>query len=1166
VAEPDRFATDAGQGQDDKGQDMDDVARRLSMLSPAQRAALLKQVGDRLVSRTGPDSVIPRRDDATEVPLSYLQEQLWFLDQLAPGQTTYNVPSVFRLRGPLDVAALRHALAAVVARHEALRATFGARAGESYQVFGPAEPAHETPLVDAAGEDEALALVTAEVRRPFALDTGPLFRSLLVRLGPEEHILAMTMHHIVSDGWSTAVLTAELSELYRAHRDGGQPDLPELAVRYGDYVAWQRRTLVGAELDAHLEYWDKRLAGLSTLELATDRPRPATLSFRSRAVATVVGADLLASLRRLSAEHGVTLFMTLMTAYHVVLARYTGQDDIVVGTTTTGRDLPELEPLIGDFVNMVVLRTDVSGDPTFAELLERVRDTVLGAWRHQQVPFEKVVDQLAPTRDPSRNPLFQVGLQLIGSATRATEPVLPALTVESIDINPEGHPFDLSVTVTESPDRLRMLAEYSVDLFDEPRVARLLGHLEQVLTAAVADPHTRLSGLTLLTAAEREQLLVTWQGPPGEPARVPVHTQVLALADARPELVAACLGDAELTYGELARRARVLARRLRGLGVGREDVVGLVLHRGFDVFVAMLAAQIAGGAYVVLDPGHPERRLGFILAEVATKAVVTSTDLVDRLPPPDGWATILIDAEWDAMEAAASAADAAGEEWVELADETTLAYVLYTSGSTGRPKGVMIEHRAMNTFMLWLGNRFNFQPGDRMLQHMALIFDFAEGEIFTAFTRGITMVLVPEEHRVNPDVIGEMLARERIKYVGGPPAILGRVPVAAYPDLTCMIAGGEAVTGEVITRWRAPGRTFINGYGPAEATVGCVSYASENRVWTGQPPIGSPMPNRLAYVLDRYDNPQPVGVPGEIVIGGQGLARGYVRRPELTAEKFVANPFRPGEVMYRTGDLGLWTEDGQLQFLGRMDSQVKLNGLRIELEEIESALVAHPAVAEAAVAVRTDRPGNHRLVGYLVPASGQRPNPDEVRAHLLADLPPYMVPQAFVTLDALPLTGVGKVDRAALPAPEAEVAAAFVAPRTPAEERVADIFAVVLGVEPVGADDNFFDIGGNSLQAARVLSRVSELGVDIRMRDFYTGPRVSDLARIVDAAGVGLGASAASAASTASSAGDVDLVEDERALEQEIADLERRLRAARAERPTAPGPGVGASGDAMPDQ
>ena len=1101
---------------------MGEIDERLSILTPRQREALVHRVTEKLTEQRPAVGVPKRPESLRRIPLSYLQEQLWFLDQLDPGRVAYNVPSVFRLRGALDEKALGRALTAIVARHEALRTAFGAEDGVPYQVVAdPAE--HPLPVAAAATLEEAVQAAIEEVRRPFDLATGPLVRSLLIRLAPDDHILAVTMHHIVSDGWSTAIFSAELSELYA----GREP--AALTIGYADFAAWQRDQLVGEAYEAHLAYWEEQLSGLPALEFATDRPRPQVLSTRCGTVQRAVGRGLLDGLRELSKRHDATLFMTLMTAFHAVLTRYSGQDELVVGTTVAGRDSADLEPVIGHFVNVLVLRTDVSGDPTFAELLGRVRATVLEAWRHQQVPFEKVVERLAPPRDTSRNPLVQIGLQLLGRATQATEPELAGLAVEAIDVTPGEHPFDLAVNVTEAPGQLRILAEYSHDLFDEPRIARLLGHLENVLAAVVDDPHLPLSRLPLLSPQERHNVLEAWQGPVKERDLRPVHVRIADVAARHPDVVAARLGDEDMTYAELDRRAGVLARRLRRLGVGRDDVVALLVPRGFDILVGMLGVMKAGGGFVVMDPGHPIRRLEFILADTATRAVVTRSALLDRLPEPAGWTPVLLDSDWYAME------EAAGEPLPELADMQSLAYVLYTSGSTGKPKGVMVEHHGMNTFLHWMAGFLDYSPGDRLLQHMSFIFDFSEAEVFTGLTRGATTVFVPDEQRTDTDVMGRMLAEERIYYVGGPPAILTRIPMAEYPDLKYVINGGEAATGELVNRWNTGDRKVLNGYGPTEVSIACICYICDKRVWTGQPPIGSPMPNRYAYIVDRWDNPQPVGVPGELLIGGDALARGYLNRPELTAERFVHNPFRPGERMYRTGDLAVWNEDGLVQFLGRIDNQVKIHGQRIELEEIESTLVAHADVAEAAVAVH-DTPSGRQLVGYLVAAGTQLPSEDELREHLLEDLPPYMVPHVYVALDRLPLTSVGKIDRSALLPPQESVAAdSFVPLRTRAEEQIAEILTAVLGVDRIGAEDSFFSLGGNSLQAAQVLFRLAQQGVELRMRDFYATPRVSDLAALLPD---GQDAPATTAAPVPT--------DEEMAFQQQIEELEKRLAEAKA--------------------
>ncbi len=1112
---------------------MEDLSQRLAGLSAEQRAELLARLSRKLTEERKPAAEIPRRtEDSSAIPLSYQQEQLWFLERLAPSQPTYNIPIAFRLAGPLDETALRQALLHIVRRHDALRTRFTEVAGVSQQIVDSPEDFQAELVVedlsdlDPAGRPEAAhRRLQEDIQRPFDLHTGPLFRSLLLRLAEQEHLLAITMHHICSDGWSTALVKAELASCYNAFHEGRQPDLAELPVQYADYATWQRKQFGKDVFEQQLEYWEQQLAGLPTLELPSDRPRPATLSYRSRSVSSTLRPGLLTELRTLAASRNASLFMVLMAAYLTVLARYSDAEELVVGTTTTGRDQAELRPLIGYFVNMIVLRTKVGDDPSFAELLDRVRGTVLEAWRHQQVPFDMVVQRLQPPRDPSRNPFFQVGLQLLGSETQGIEPALSGLAVESVDVNPDGHPFDMSITASESRDELRLLLEYSTDLFDEPRMRRLLGHLETVLAAVVAKPDTPLSAIQLLTEAELDCLLDSWQGPPAQRFTDPVHAQIHDFAVSHPTAIAAKVGDREYTFAELDERSHQLALALREHGVGHGDIVALFIHRGFELMVGMLAAQKAGGAFVVLDITHPENRLEYILSDTAAKVVLTSGELTDRLPAEQGWHAVLFEQ--------ALATDHAGAELVEWADQHSLAYVLYTSGSSGRPKGVLVEHHALSTFIHWLSRLFDFGPGVRLLQHMAPGFDFAVGEFFTSMAFGVTIVFVPEGYRTNPEVIGELLERERINYVGGPPTILGRVPMREFPDLRYLIGGGEALTGELVNRWNTPQRRFINGYGPTEATIGCSFYECEHRVWSGQPPIGRAMPNRVAYVLGPSDTLQPVGVPGEIVVGGEGLARGYLNLPEMTAEKFVDNPFRPGERMYRTGDLGVWTEDGQIQFLGRVDTQVKLNGLRIELEEIESALAAHPLVREAAVAVRDGAGGLATLIGYVVPAGSEQPAGEQLREHLLHELPPYMVPLTYLVLDELPLTNVGKVDRRALPDPEptSDAAKPFVEVETAAQRQVADIFQQVLGIPQVGAADSFFDIGGSSLDAARVLSRITEAtGAEITMRDFYANSRVDQVATLLD---------------QLTPATPAELDEDGEELDSEIAELERRLAEAR---------------------
>jgi len=1048
---------------------------------------------------------VPRNAQGT-LPLSSLQEQLWFLDRLAPGRRAYNVSRTFRLAGPVDVAALERAFGDVVRRHEILRTVFAVDdTGPVQKVLAQGQARLAVDDLRSLPEDrrEAEALRRAEetIRAPYDIERGPLVRLQLLRLAEEDHLLVLGLHHTCADGWSRPIFWRDLAAYYNAHLEGRPADLAELPLQFGDFAVWQRRLIESPEFQPHLEYWIEHLRGLQPLELVTDRPRPTTPTFDSDSITTTLDRDVLDGLRALAERSNGTLLMVLLAVFKAVLARHTGQSEIVIGTATTGRPMQELAPLVGPFINILVLRTDVSGDPTFAELLERTKQTTVEAWQHRSVPFEQVVGAVQPERDPSRNPLYQVGLQLLDASTSdaVAPPQFQGLQLEEVEVEVHGHPLELSLTATMGEHGLDLHADYATDLFDRARIARLLAHLERVIRAVVADDGLRVSELPLHTDEERRLLLDEWGvGPVAEQPSTPVHVQVAERAAADPEAVAARLDGVELTFGELERRAGLLARRLRELGVSREDVVAVALERGPDLLVALLGVLKAGGAFVMLDADHPNRRLRFILDDTQAGVVLTSSALAGRLPEPDGRKQLCVDVDSDWLPVRGEA------PLDELADEHSLAYVLYTSGSTGQPKGVLVEHHALTTFIRWLGGEFGFGPGDRFAQHMALIFDFAIGEIFAALTTGATLVFVPEEERAEPAAFGELLERERITYLGGPPAVLGSVEVRDLPDLRVVIAGGEALPGEVVNRWRREGRRFIDGYGPTEAAVGCVFYDCGHRDWKGQPPIGRPMPRRYAYILDAFGGLCPIGVPGELVIGGiggAGLARGYLNHPELTAERFLDDPLRPGGRYYRTGDLAVWSEEGQIEFLGRIDAQVKLNGLRIELEEIESVLQTHPDVAAAAVSVQGETA--KQLVGYVVSGNGEL-DAAALRSFLSEELPHYMIPSRFVQLEQLPLTSVGKIDRPALPQTEpdeAEVEAEYVAPSTLTEKLVAAIFETMLGREHVGANDNFFALGGTSLQAARsVLQLREQLGVEIAVRDFYAAPRVADVAQTIERA------------------------------------------------------------------
>lgn len=935
-----------------------------------------------------------------------------------------------------------------------------------------------------AGADWRDALAR-HVRTPFDLSTGPLHRFALLRIGPEEHVLSVVLHHIVSDGWSMGLVHADLAALYAS----GGSELPAVS----SYARFAERQRAAADADgfaAGLDHWEARLAGLPGLDLPADRLRPAVQTFRGGTVALPLPAQLHAAARATAREQGTSLFMVLCAAVGAVLSRYTGAVDVPIGTAVPGRGEKELEQ-VGLFANMVVLRLDLDGDPAFADVLGRVAEVLLDAHDHQHVPFERVVDRLRPARDQSRNPLFQVAVQLLGQQTSGTGLHLPGIAATAVDLPETGSRFDLSLTFAESADSLVLNVEYASDLFDRWRVEALAGHVAQVLTAACADPATRLSALSPLTPAERADLLSVGRGAPLEHGPEPVHTLISRGAALRPDHPAAVCAGRTLTYGELDQRSTRLAARLRASGVGHGTVVGVAMQRDVDVLVALLGVLKADAAFVVLDPTHPRARLEFMLEETGAPVVCTQARLRDGLPT-GAWELLAVDEPWDG-----EVPDVQG-----VATRDSLAYVLYTSGSTGRPKGVLIEHRALISFVESYRRRFAITPDDRMLQLAALAFDMSQGEIFSALVSGATLVQVPGNVGRSPDALADLMRAEEVTYICFSPAMLSLVEPGPYPHLRKIMAGGEALPAETVNRWNRPGRRLLNVYGPTEAAVGCTDYECPHEPCTAAPPIGRPHPDRRVYVVDRYDELVPRGVPGELLIGGdEGLARGYLDRPDLTAQRFVPDPFHPGGRVYRSGDLARWNADDQLEFLGRLDNQVKLRGLRIELEEIESVLLAHPQVEMAAVAVRPGLGGDPRLVGYVTAAGATAPTAAALAEHAATRLPEYMVPPQWVVLDRFPLTTARKIDRAALPAPDPEPSADGPgdAAATPTERRVAAVVAEVLDVGSVSVTDGFFQAGGSSLQAMRVIGRLNkEFGVALTMRSLYGTGGVRAVAATVD--------------------------------------------------------------------
>jgi amino acid adenylation domain-containing protein len=1072
---------------------------------------------------------------AGALPLSFAQQRLWFLDQLQPHSPVYNVPAAVRLAGPLDLAALKRSISAIVRRHEALRTTFAILDGRPVQVIAAAL-ALPLPLVDlgalAAPARPAAAqqLATREAQHAFDLAHGPLIRVTLLRLGPTEHVALLTLHHIVADGWSMGVLIGEFGALYAAFRQGAPTPLPELPIQYADYTLWQRQWLHGALLERQLSYWTDHLAALPTLHLPTDRPRPARQTFHGTTLPVKLGAELSQALLALSRAEGATLFMTLLALWQVLLMRYSGQIDLAVGAPIANRTRPALEGLIGCFVNTLVLRGDLSGEPSFRETLRRVREVCLTAYAHQDLPFEQLVEALQPARDLSRHPLFQVLFALQNAPLGVLE--LPDLVFELLPLSGATTKFDLSLALFEGPAGLEGVLEYCTDLFDASTITRLLGHLRMLAEGIVADPARALIDLPLLTAAARQQLLVDWNATPADdPQALVVHQLFEAQVARTPDAVAVVCATVHLSYHGLNVRANHLAHHLRHLGVAPDVRVGLALERSLEQVIALLGILKAGGAYVPLDPAYPAERLRFMLQDAQLPLLVTQHSLTAKLPAADMARVWLDQAAWLRR-------PTQRENPVNHVAVDHLAYVIYTSGSSGQPKGTLLTQRGLGNIALDQARRWQVQAESRVLQFAALSFDAATSEIFMTLLGGATLCLGASDALLPSPALLQLMDAQAITTVTLPPSALAVLPPAALPRLRTLIVAGEACPPELVARWAA-GRQFINAYGPTEATIAaCYAVCSPD----GRTPlIGRAFANVQLYVLDARGQPVPLGVSGELYIGGVGLARGYLNRPDLTAARFVPNPFvderrttqaegsglsyvlRPASNtrLYRTGDRVRYRPDGRLEFLGRVDQQIKLRGYRIELGEIAAVLVQHPAVCDAVVLAREDAPGDLRLVAYVVPrgderrrsndastapSSVQRPASviPELRAFLHARLPDYMIPAIFVLLAALPLTPSGKIDRQALPAPDAIPSgqeAGFVAPRTPIEDLLAQIWATLLRLERVSIHDRFFDLGGHSLLATQVIARVqAAFGVELPLRSLFETPTIAELAERITAA------------------------------------------------------------------
>ncbi|OCC09719.1 non-ribosomal peptide synthetase/MFS transporter [Streptomyces sp. PTY087I2] len=1111
--------------------------RSAAQLSDAKRALLAQ----RLRGRARPTQAVPRRPEGAVPPLSFAQERLWFMEQFAPGTAAYNIPVARRLRGPLDRPALQRALDAVIARHETLRSRYPAT-DDGRPVLEIAAPApFGLRTADADDEEHAARLVDELGALPFDLVTGPLINGLLVRIADDDHVLLLVVHHSVSDGWSSEVLVSEVLRGYTAYATGGPDPLTELPVQYGDFVLWQRDRLTGGRLAEEVAYWAGELSGVRPLELPTARPRPERQTFDGAGFGFDVDRDLLDRLTALGKQHGATVHMVLLAAFQLVLSRFSGQRDFAVGSPVAGRPEPELEGLVGMFVNVLALRARLDGDPSFTELLARTRETCLEAYAHQELPFAQLVSELNVERDVTRSPVFQAVLAIQNYAPAARQEEL-ALDVEPFGLRAAGTRFDLELFLMEWPGGLRGAFNYNTDLFDESGIARIADSLDRLLHAVADRPDLPVSAHDLLDPVERTRMLDTWNDTAVALPDDATLTGLVAAQIARtPDAVAVDFGGETLTYAELDRAAERVARRLAREGVGPGSLVAVSAERSLDLLPGLLGVLRTGAAYTPLDPEYPAERLAFMLADSGAEALLTQR----RVPVPEGCAArvLLLD---DPVERGDDDGGPGGDGVRLVAPAADdLAYMIYTSGSTGRPKGVPNTHRAIANRLLWMARTYGLTPADAVLQKTPTGFDVSVWELFLPLITGARLVVAQPGGHKDAAYLRDTIAERGVTVAHFVPAMLdvflAEDDVERCTTLRRVVCSGEELaphTARAFTA-RLPHCALANLYGPTEAAVDVTSWECAGDL--AVVPIGAPVDNTRLYVLDADLRPVPVGTPGELLIGGVQVSVGYHRRPGLTAARYVPDPFGPpGARLYRTGDLARWRADGQLEHLGRIDQQVKIRGLRIEPGEIEAALRAEEGIAAAAVIVREDTPGDKRLVAYVVRAAdadtgpkgpgspdagpdavggpetvggpeaagdadtGPEPDPALLRTALRRTLPDYMVPAAFVTLDALPLTPNGKLDRRALPAPQARrTGGAMAAPETATQQVLAEIWAEILNLPEVGVDDDFFDLGGHSLLATQVIARarkrLPEAGArPVSVMDLFTSRTVRELAALAD--------------------------------------------------------------------
>ncbi|MEG4011367.1 MULTISPECIES: non-ribosomal peptide synthetase [unclassified Microcoleus] len=1090
---------------------MSDLIERIAALSPQKRELLLQRLNHKKES-VSLEKILPQSRESNTFPLSFAQQRLWFFEQLTPGNFTYHILAGVRLTGTLDAKSLDRSLNELVKRHEVLRTAFKTIDGQPVQAIASnlelkilEIDLRSLPETERSREVERL--IAAEAKLAFDLSQAPLLRAKLLQLSDSNWVLLLSTHHIIFDAWSMGIFIPELATFYQAFCTGKPSPLPELSVQYADFASWQRQWLQGEVLETQLAYWKKQLGGnLPVLNLPTDRPRSAVQTFRGAVHKFTIPKAIAEEITLLSQREKATLFMTLLAAFKTLLYRYTGQEDILVGSPIANRNRREIEEVIGLFANTLVFRTNLSSNPTFKELLGRVREVALGAYNHQDLPFEKLVELLQPERDLSHNPLFQVLFSLRNVPTSQIK--LPGVTLSSLEIKGTTARFDLALDLEEGLEGINGTLEYSQDLFDASTARRIAGHFLTLLESIAANPEQPISNLQILTKPEQQQLLFEWNNTQSSfPQDKCIHELFEAQTERTPDAIAVVFENECLTYRDLNKKANNLASYLQKIGVNPEVFVGIYVERSLEMMVGLLGILKAGGAYVPLDPAYPPERLGFMLEDAKISVLLTQKKLLETLPKNSA-SLVFLDADGEGI----SSCD---EPVVGLQNSSNLAYVIYTSGSTGKPKGVQISHASVVNFLSSMRQQLAIADRDVWLAVTSLSFDIAALELFLPITTGSRVVVASREVASNGEKLLETLTNSGATVMQATPASWKMLLAAGWQgnNQLKILCGGEALPRQLANQLLWRGAAVWNLYGPTETTIWSTLYQVDRKDESVS--IGRPIANTQIFILDRYLMPVPVGVFGELHIGGAGLSRGYLNRPELTAEKFIPNPFAEdgihascfihpssfilSERLYKTGDLARYLPDGNIEFMGRSDHQVKVRGFRIELGEIEAVLSQYPAVREAIALVREDNPGDKRLVAYIVANSELKTQDSELindlRSYLKQKLPQYMMPSAFVLLEAMPLTPNGKIDRRSLKAPDkntAEFESNFTCPRTPDEQLIAEIWAEVLGLERVGIHDNFFELGGHSLLATQAIARLREaFQIELPLRVLFESPTVA---------------------------------------------------------------------------